>query len=60
MERNFSDDYILMEMLGTGSYSVCKLARHKATGQQFAVKVSTWKPSKFLSYKFQRARHFRS
>ncbi|KAJ3627219.1 hypothetical protein MTP99_014616 [Tenebrio molitor] len=39
MERNFSDDYILMEMLGTGSYSVCKLARHKATGQQFAVKI---------------------
>ncbi|RZC34282.1 ribosomal protein S6 kinase 2 beta, partial [Asbolus verrucosus] len=39
-ERNFFDDYVLMEMLGAGSYSVCRLARHKATGQQYAVKVA--------------------
>lgn len=39
MERNFSDDYVLLDTLGVGSYSVCKLARHKTTGQQFAVKV---------------------
>ncbi|XP_018571360.1 ribosomal protein S6 kinase 2 beta isoform X2 [Anoplophora glabripennis] len=38
-ERNFFDDYILMDIIGAGSYSVCKLARHKATGQQYAVKV---------------------
>ncbi|KAJ8955783.1 hypothetical protein NQ314_006850 [Rhamnusium bicolor] len=38
-ERNFFDDYLLMDVIGTGSYSVCKLARHKATGQQYAVKV---------------------
>ncbi|XP_044259152.1 ribosomal protein S6 kinase 2 beta isoform X2 [Tribolium madens] len=40
MERNFFDDYVLLDTLGTGSYSICKLARHKATGQQFAVKVT--------------------
>lgn len=36
---NFFDEYHLMDILGTGSYSVCKLARHRATGQQYAVKV---------------------
>lgn len=40
VERNFFDDYILMETLGTGSYSICKLARHKLSGLQVAVKVT--------------------
>lgn len=40
-ERNFSDDYELLNTLGSGSYSVCKLARHRPTGQQYAVKVSS-------------------
>lgn len=39
VDRNFFDDYILMETLGTGSYSICKLARHKLSGLQVAVKV---------------------
>lgn len=38
-ERNFFDDYTLMDVLGCGSYSICKLARHNATNQQYAVKV---------------------
>lgn len=38
-ERNFFDEYIVQNTLGIGSYSVCKLARHKTTGQQFAVKI---------------------
>lgn len=38
-DRNFFDDYVLLDILGRGSSSVCKLARHKATGQQYAVKV---------------------
>ncbi|XP_060523767.1 ribosomal protein S6 kinase alpha-2 isoform X2 [Cylas formicarius] len=38
-DRSFSDEYILMDILGSGSYSVCKLARHKSTGQQYAVKI---------------------
>ncbi|XP_030751660.1 ribosomal protein S6 kinase 2 beta isoform X2 [Sitophilus oryzae] len=38
-ERNFFDEYVLQEILGAGSYSVCKLARHKPTGQQYAVKI---------------------
>lgn len=37
---NFFDEYILMDVLGRGSYSVCRLARHRATGQQYAVKVN--------------------
>lgn len=37
---NFFEEYILMDVLGRGSYSVCRLARHRATGQQYAVKVS--------------------
>lgn len=28
-----------MNELGCGSYSVCKLARHKTTGVQYAVKI---------------------
>lgn len=39
-ERNIFDDYILSDMLGSGSYSQVRLAKHKATGQQYAVKVS--------------------
>ncbi|XP_050314031.1 ribosomal protein S6 kinase 2 beta [Anthonomus grandis grandis] len=38
-DRNFFDDYILLNLLGTGSYSLCKLAKHKTTGQQYAVKI---------------------
>ncbi|XP_049820493.1 ribosomal protein S6 kinase 2 beta isoform X2 [Aethina tumida] len=38
-DRNFFDEYNLLEMLGAGSYSVCKLARHKTTGQNYAVKI---------------------
>lgn len=37
---NFFDEYVLTDFLGSGSYSVCKLGEHKATGQKFAVKVS--------------------
>ncbi|CAH1102573.1 unnamed protein product [Psylliodes chrysocephalus] len=39
IDRNFFDDYILLDVIGGGSYSVCKLARHKTTGQQYAVKI---------------------
>ncbi|CAH1954535.1 unnamed protein product [Acanthoscelides obtectus] len=38
-DRNFFDDYTLLDIIGTGSYSVCRLAKHKATAQQYAVKV---------------------
>ncbi|KAK9881063.1 hypothetical protein WA026_014408 [Henosepilachna vigintioctopunctata] len=38
-ERNFFDEYTLLNVLGTGSYSVCRLARHNVTNQQFAVKI---------------------
>ncbi|CAG9822456.1 unnamed protein product [Phaedon cochleariae] len=38
-DRNFFDDYHLMDTIGGGSYSICKLAKHKTTGQQYAVKV---------------------
>lgn len=36
---NFLDEYELLKILGTGSYSVCRLARHRSTGQLYAVKV---------------------
>ncbi|XP_066138060.1 ribosomal protein S6 kinase 2 beta isoform X1 [Euwallacea fornicatus] len=36
---NFFEDYILTDFLGAGSYSVCKLGEHKATGQKFAIKI---------------------
>lgn len=35
----FSETYDLLNELGSGSYSVCKLAKHKTTGLQYAVKV---------------------
>ncbi|KAL3277610.1 hypothetical protein HHI36_012952 [Cryptolaemus montrouzieri] len=38
-ERNFFDEYTLLNVIGTGSYSVCRLARHNATNQQFAIKI---------------------
>ncbi|CAG9769622.1 unnamed protein product [Ceutorhynchus assimilis] len=38
-DRNFFEEYVLMDVLGSGSYSVCKLAKQKATGQQYAVKI---------------------
>lgn len=38
-ERNIFDDYILTDLLGSGSYSQVRLAKHKATSQQYAVKV---------------------
>lgn len=37
--NNFFEEYELLNILGTGSYSVCRLARHRTTGQQYAVKV---------------------
>ncbi|KAK5649800.1 hypothetical protein RI129_000829 [Pyrocoelia pectoralis] len=36
---NFLDEYELLNVLGTGSYSVCKLAKHKSTGHHYAVKI---------------------
>lgn len=36
---NFFEEYELLNTLGNGSYSVCKLARHRATGFQYAVKI---------------------
>ncbi|CAG9856477.1 unnamed protein product [Phyllotreta striolata] len=39
VDRNFFDDYILLDIIGGGSYSICKLAKHKTTGQQYAVKI---------------------
>lgn len=38
-ERNIFDDYVLTDLLGSGSYSQVRLAKHKATGQQYAIKV---------------------
>lgn len=40
VSANFFEEYVLMDVLGMGSYSVCRLARHRATGQQYAVKVA--------------------
>ena len=37
--RNVEDDYELGEMLGDGAFSVVRLARHRKTGKQVAVKV---------------------
>ncbi|GJQ74231.1 S6kII [Trypoxylus dichotomus] len=37
--NNFFEEYELLNILGTGSYSVCRLARHRATGLQYAVKI---------------------
>lgn len=42
---NFFEEYVLMDVLGRGSYSVCRLARHRTTGQHYAVKVSKLKIS---------------
>lgn len=36
---NFMEDYELQETLGKGSYSICRLAKHRATHQQYAVKI---------------------
>lgn len=38
-DRNFFDDYVLLDRIGKGSYSVCNLGRHKTTGQQYAIKI---------------------
>ncbi|KAG5891958.1 hypothetical protein JTB14_002229 [Gonioctena quinquepunctata] len=38
-DQSFFEDYVLLDILGEGSYSVCKLSRHKTTGQQYAVKI---------------------
>ncbi|XP_030890616.1 ribosomal protein S6 kinase alpha-1 [Leptonychotes weddellii] len=35
----FSDGYVVKEMIGVGSYSVCKRCVHKATNTEYAVKV---------------------
>lgn len=40
-ERNFFDEYTLLGVLGMGTYSECRLARHNASGQQYAVKIIT-------------------
>lgn len=39
-ERNVFEDYILTDILGSGSYGQVRLAKHKATGQQYAIKVN--------------------
>lgn len=36
---NFFEEYELMSVLGSGSYSVCRLTKHRISGQQYAVKV---------------------
>lgn len=35
----FSDEYNLYEMLGMGTFSMCRLCEHKTTKKQFAVKI---------------------
>ncbi|PKU34209.1 ribosomal protein s6 kinase alpha-1 [Limosa lapponica baueri] len=35
----FNDGYVVKEMIGVGSYSVCKRCIHKATNMEYAVKV---------------------
>lgn len=35
----FSDEYSLMQELGRGSFSVCKLCEHKTTRKNYAAKV---------------------
>ncbi len=39
VKRNVNDDYEILKEIGTGSYSVCRLAVHRATSVQYAVKV---------------------
>lgn len=36
---NFHDEYNVMQELGRGTFSVCRLCEHKATRKQYAVKV---------------------
>ncbi|GLV31833.1 Ribosomal protein S6 kinase II [Carabus blaptoides fortunei] len=36
---SFLDEYELLDELGKGSYSVCRLCRNRMTGQQMAVKI---------------------
>lgn len=38
-QTSFLDDYELLDELGRGSYSICRLCRQRTTGAQFAVKV---------------------
>lgn len=38
-QKPFGDDYELKEDIGVGSYSVCKRCIHKASNQEFAVKI---------------------
>lgn len=35
----FNEEYNLMQELGRGTFSVCRLCEHKATRKQFAVKI---------------------
>ena len=37
--NSITDDYEILEEIGTGSYSVCKRCLHKATRIELAVKV---------------------
>ncbi|XP_046986596.1 ribosomal protein S6 kinase 2 beta isoform X2 [Schistocerca americana] len=37
--NSITDEYELKETIGTGSYSVCKLCIHRATGTEYAVKI---------------------
>lgn len=37
--KSFYDDYDLKEEIGIGSYSVCRKCVHKASGQEYAVKI---------------------
>ena len=36
----FQDEYVVLQELGRGTFSVCRLCEHKVTRKQYAVKVS--------------------
>lgn len=36
----FQDEYNVMQELGRGTFSICRLCEHKATRKQYAVKVN--------------------
>lgn len=37
--NSVADEYELKDIIGTGSYSVCRLCIHRATRAEYAVKV---------------------
>ena len=38
--NNISDEYELLEVIGRGSFSVCRRCLHRSTRTEYAVKVS--------------------